>query len=76
MMEGTSPQRATVNIGETAKKHKGIISNLLVAHALTGCDTVGSYHGIGKVTAVKILVSGHHFASIGDQSSDTAEVIK
>ena len=32
-----------------------IIPNLLAAHALSGCDTVGSYFGIGKKTVIKVL---------------------
>lgn len=44
-----------VDIGETAKKYISIVPNLMSAHALTGCDTVGGYYGIGKTKAVKVL---------------------
>ena len=75
-MEGTSPQQAIINIGETVKKHTDIISSLLHAHALTGCDTVGSYHGIGKATAVKVLQSGFRFEHHGDPNADIDLVVK
>ena len=76
LMEGTSPQRALENIGETVKKYRDILPNLLAAHALTGCDTVGSYFGIGKATAVKVLESGYQFHEVGDPSSDIKAVNK
>ena len=76
LMEGTSPQQAIINIGETIKKHTDIISSLLHAHALTGCDTVGSYHGIGKATAVKVLQSGFRFEHLGDPNADIDLVVK
>lgn len=58
LMAGTSAQRATVNIQESALKHKLIVLYFLAAHALTGCDTVGCLYGIGKVTVVKDLSKG------------------
>ena len=76
LMEGTSPQRAVINIGDTVNKHQNIVSNILHAYALTGCDTVGSYHGIGKTTVIKVLQSGFQFESVGDPAADIGMVVK
>ena len=70
-MEPTSPERTSVNIGNTVRKHHFIIP----AHALTGCDTVGCYFGVGKVKAVKMLKAGHKLDSIGQPESEQAIVI-
>ena len=37
----------------TVEKHADIASNLLAAHALSGCDTAASIFGIGKPTVLK-----------------------
>ena len=69
IMEGTSQGRTIVDIGETAKKHAAIVSQLLAAHAITGCDTVAQLSGIGKITAVKTLLAGHPLQLLGEDSS-------
>ena len=76
LMEGTSPQQAVINIGDMVKKHQNIVRNILHAHALTGRDTVGSYHGIGKTTAIKVPQSGFQFESVGDPAADIGMVVK
>ena len=44
--------------------------NTLAAHALHGCDTVGSCFGIGKPTVIKALKNiTMPFASIGELNS-------
>lgn len=48
IMETTSPQRSSVDVGATAKKHANIVPHLLAANALSGCDTVAYMFGIGK----------------------------
>ena len=55
----TSPihQRAVIDIKATVHVHHSIITNLLAAHALSGCDTIASYFGIGKGTVLKTLVA-------------------
>ena len=52
-MESTSSNRMLVDIAATSKKHGPIISQLLTAHAISGCDTVGQLCGIGKGTVIK-----------------------
>ena len=53
----TSPaqQRSTIDIKATVEKHQAIVPGLLAAHALSGCDTIPTYFGIGKGTVLKIL---------------------
>lgn len=47
-MESPQHQRRVIDIDLTVQNHMSIIPKLLVAHALSGCDTVASYFGIGK----------------------------
>ena len=65
-MESTGSERTLIDIGACVESHKGIIPELLGAHALTGCDTVAQCFGIGKATAMKILKSGHSLQSLGE----------
>ena len=39
-------------------------------HALTGCDTVSCMFGIGKATALKELMGGHHLIELGKHGAD------
>ena len=50
--------RALLDVNASVDAHKNIVPNLLAAHALTGCDTVASPYGIGKLTALKVLKAG------------------
>lgn len=43
-----------------------IVIDLLPAHAISGCDTVASYFGIGKGSVIKTLKAGYHLTSIGN----------
>ncbi|KAK3890902.1 hypothetical protein Pcinc_005201 [Petrolisthes cinctipes] len=74
-MELTSPERTSVNIGDTVNKHQAIVPQLLAAHALTGYDTVGSYFGVGKVKAVKVLKAGYKLDSMGQPEAQQKTVI-
>ena len=47
-MESPSKERAILDIKLTQAKHKEIVTNLLPAHTISGCDTVACYLGIGK----------------------------
>ncbi len=47
--------RAVLDINASVKEHKSILPNLLAAHGITGCDSVGTYHGIGKGAAHRVL---------------------
>ena len=50
--------RSVLDINAAAEEHSSIVPDLLVAHGLTGCDTVASYFGVGKVAALKVLRHG------------------
>ena len=76
LMEPTSPERTLVNIGDTVTKHKAIVPQLLAAHALTGCDTVGCYFGVGKGKAIAALKAGYKLDSIGLPGARLETVIK
>ena len=65
-MESTGSERTLIDIGACVESHKGIIPELLGAHALTGCDTVAQCFGIGKATAMKIMKSGHSLQRLGE----------
>ena len=69
--------RTIVDIRATVKEHDAIINSLPAAHALTGCDTTASYHGIGKATAVKILRKPEtKLDSVGEVNADMKLVIE
>ena len=53
-MESPNQGRVAVEIKGTVKKHAKIVKELLPAHATSGCDTVGAYHGIGKGTVRRL----------------------
>ena len=46
IMESTSRSRSSIDIGATVPNHSDIVPQLMAAHAVSGCDTVGCYHGI------------------------------
>ena len=54
-MESPSKERAILDIKLTQAKHKEIVTNLLPAHAISGCDTAACYLGIGKGRVIKHL---------------------
>ena len=47
-MKSTQTGRAFIDIAATVRKLGYHVPELLLAHALTGCDTVPMCHGIGK----------------------------
>ena len=50
--------------------NKSINKYLPAVHALTGCDTVSYLFGIGKATALKVLMGGHHPTLLGQLEAD------
>ncbi len=75
VMEPTSQGRSSVNIGSTVAKHQSIALQLLSAHALTGCDTVASYFGIGKTKVVKTLEAGNRLNHLGNPMASLEDVL-
>ncbi len=45
-IERCSGSHSTIDVNEVAKQHAAVITNLLGAHALSGCDTISSFAGI------------------------------
>ena len=74
----TSPvqQRSTIDIKATVEKHQAIVPGLLAAHALSGCDTVPTYFGIGKGTVLKILnAAPDSLTMLGSLNASLSEVV-
>ena len=46
-METPIKERSVINVPATVEKLGDIIPLMLAEHALTGCDTLGAYFGIG-----------------------------
>ena len=74
-MESPCAGRMIVDIRQTSLKHKNIAKYLPAVHALTGCDTVSYFLGIGKTTALKALMGGHHLSLLGQLGADEASLI-
>ena len=49
---------------------------MLRAHALTGCDTVSQFFGIGKGTVMKIMSSGCKLNELGNPSASMEDIVK
>ena len=76
MMEGTSAtERTVIDLAATVKRHAAIISQLLAAHALSGCDTVARFSGLGKATVIKHLQKGHKLEQLGQLNAALPDVI-
>ena len=72
----TSRSRSSIDIGATVAKHSGIVPQLIAAHAVSRCDTVGCYHGIGKTKVVKALSAGIELNHSGDPKSSLDDDMK
>ena len=57
-------QRSLIDIKATVQAHRSIIPGLPEAHALSGCDTVPTYFGIGKGTVLKNLIAAPNSLSL------------
>ena len=75
-MESPIKERSVIDIGKTVTKFKDIIPDILPAHALTGCDTVASYHGIGKSTVLKMIKSGLSLSLLGDTNASMCDILE
>ena len=74
-MEAVSSGRSVISINDVVKNHSEIIPNILGAHALTGCDTVSSFSGIGKVTVFKKINVYTGKLSLGDLFTPIDDII-
>ena len=75
-MEPTSHSRSYIDIRATVAKHSGIVPQLIAADAVSGCDTVGCYHGIIKTKVVKVLSAGIELNHLGDPKASLDDVMK
>lgn len=75
LMQGTSAGRTVIDIAATWKKHSVIVSQLLAAHALSGCDTVAQPYGVGKASVIKMLEKGSTLEKIGETNVEIQDVI-
>ena len=75
-MEPTSRSRSSIDIGTTVAKQSNIVPQLIAAHAVSGCDTVGCYHVIGKKKVVKALLAGIELIHLGDPQASLDDVRK
>ena len=69
-MESPCAGGTMVDIRQTALKHNHITTYLPAVYALTGCDTVSYLFGIGKATALNVLLGGQHLIELGQQGAD------
>ena len=60
-----SRNSAVIDIDEVVRKHSEVMPNILVAHALTGCNTVSCFDGIGKITVLKKLQAFTELRKLG-----------
>ena len=71
-----SPRQERAILYWTSKvQHRDIVENLLPAHAMSGCDTVASYFGIGKSIVIKVLKDGNDLSAVGIKNSSLQDVI-
>ena len=75
-MEATSGDRKLIDICKTTEQHRDIVPNLLAAHALSGCDTVAQFHGIGKATILKKLKAGFALKAVGIVEANIEDVLR
>ena len=76
VMESPIKERAVIDIRQTVLQNSDIVPDLIAAHALSGCDMVACYHGIGKGTILKTLRSVYHFHSVGDTNAELPVAIQ
>ena len=50
--------RTVIDINASVDKNPAVMEDILAAHRMMGCDTVATYHGIGKGIALKVIRSG------------------
>ena len=75
-LEPTQIMRASIDVKASVHQLKGIITELLPAHALSGCDTVPMLYGIGKGKMLKAVKSGTCSLSLlGNMNSNLENVI-
>ena len=75
-MEPKSRSRSYIAIGATVAKNSSIFSQLIAVHAISGCDKVGCYLGIGKTKVVKAWSAGIELNHLGDPKASLDDAMK
>lgn len=75
LMEGTGSQPQVISIGMTVQDYSEIITYLLAAHALSGCDTVSHLYSIGKPNVVRVLQRGLKISKLGLMGADMHDIV-
>lgn len=76
-LQSTQSGRAVIDIAATVQSLYNIIPELLPAHALSGCDTVAMFHGIGKAKMLKALQASNCSVSLlGDLNATMDDITK
>lgn len=76
LMEAFASNRSMVDINKTAKRVTEIVSSVITAHALSGCDNVPKMFRIGKKKIVSVLQQGFHLQQLGDIQSQETPIIE
>ncbi|KAL7380340.1 hypothetical protein ABVT39_016150 [Epinephelus coioides] len=74
-MESPCKERVTVDIKSTLAKQTQIVKHLLPAHAISGCDTVALYYGLGKGSVIKALKAGYDLSATGNVDAPFQQVL-
>ena len=64
-----------LDIGPSVINCRNIIPSVLSAHALSGCDTVAPFFGLGKTNIVNKLRNGKELKSLGDLEASTEDIL-
>ena len=75
IMQSPIQGRSVIDIKATTVQYVDIIPNLLAGHALSGCDTVAGYFGIGK-KKMFTTIKQHSLSLLGDFEAPWSEVVK
>ncbi|KAL8582263.1 hypothetical protein ACOMHN_037020 [Nucella lapillus] len=73
-MESCSSGHNVICVNDVISSHQNIMPNLLAAHALTVCDTVSSFSGIGKASVLKTLTKFSGQFKFGNLTASAEEV--
>ena len=69
-MLSANSSRNAVDINKTVESNIDLISSLLAAHALSGCNETARYYGIAKGTVVKQLKKGFQLLQLDSNYSN------
>ena len=75
-MVPTKQGRIVTDIKLTAEHLGNLCLQLLPAHALTGCDQVCTYYGIGKAKMLKVVKDSKTLSLLGNLDANFEDVLK